>query len=226
MLPGRALPTKQHDADRRAPVPHSTHCALQGAHIHLIFAALSATGHASHYQPAVIDLALVEMQEGQLTGARWHQRFTPWCWPMLADEQCPRLSDGAMDSLPRFHHALPELLLFARLDQVVVHNMPCFHPALVAEFDRAKAYAPNFYWAKKIIDTRPLLRTVHPDIAENSHALYAHYGLATGDENTTALQHAHTLAQLWQAADLAKHAPDWPLHLESEGPAPSPSRRR
>lgn len=178
----------------------------------LLFMSTTVSGRPPYTQ--LLELALVEMVDGQLTGQDWCQCFRPR-QPVLAQvAQQLGLDDAALQALPAFHESLESLLRYTRTTRIALHDVARQRGALQAEFDAMRVGIPTFTTPGALADTLPLLRARQPQTAGHLPALCAHYGLPVVDDIASALPRARSLAQLVQAAGLADSVQSQPWEVQ------------
>ena len=170
----------------------------------LIFIDTETTGLSPRLGHRIIEIACVEMLDGQLTGSEFHCLVNPGRHVPPEAIEIHGINDEMLREQPTFIEIAPELIDFVAGSQSVMHNVPFDAAFFNSEFERIGLHAPILTSREIIIDTLPRFRRMHPGMPCGLSKLCDRYGLQPAeDENWHgALTDARMLARLWQAAGL------------------------
>jgi DNA polymerase-3 subunit epsilon len=170
----------------------------------LIFVDTETTGLSPRHGHRIIEIACVEMTDGQLTGREFHSLVNPGRLVPPEAIEIHGIDDAMLRNQPGFEDVAPELIEFVAGGQCVMHNVPFDAAFFAAEFERIGLSVPTLTTSGIIIDTLPRFRQMHPGMPCSLSRLCDRYGLQPeSDENWDgALTDARMLARLWQAAGL------------------------
>jgi DNA polymerase-3 subunit epsilon len=170
----------------------------------LIFVDTETTGLSPRHGHRIIEIACVEMIDGQLTGREYHRLVNPGRQVPPEAIEIHGIKDAMLRDQPCFGDIAPELISFVDSGRSVMHNVPFDAAFFAAEFERIGLCMPPLMTSEIIIDTLPRFRQLHCGEPCSLSRLCGRYGLQPeSDENWHgALTDARMLARLWQAAGL------------------------
>lgn len=170
----------------------------------LIFVDTETTGLSPRHGHRIIEIACIEMLNGQLTGREFHRFVNPGRQVPPDAIEIHGIDDDMLREQPAFIDIALELLDFVASAQSVMHNAPFDAAFFHVEFERIGVSAPILANREIIIDTLPRFRRMRPGMPCGLSRLCDHYGLqpAADEKWHGALTDARMLARLWQAAGL------------------------
>ena len=170
-----------------------------------IFVDTETTGLSPRHGHRIIEIACIEMLNGELTGREFHRFVNPGRQVPPEAIEIHGIDDEMLLGQPTFIEIAPELIDFVAGSQSVMHNVPFDAAFFHAEFERIGLHAPILTSRKIIFDTLPRFRRMHPGMPCSLSKLCERYGLQpAADENWHgALTDARMLARLWLAAGMA-----------------------
>ncbi len=167
----------------------------------LVFIDTETTGLSPNLGHRIIEIAGVEMIDGQITGREFHSLINPQRPVPQEAVDIHGIDDAMLRDKPIFEEVLMDLIPFLVGGRTVMHNAP-FDTAF---FDAALApmglRVPGLSSSDIVIDTLPLFRKLHPGQPCSLSSLCERYGLQPqADEGWHgALTDARMLARLWVA---------------------------
>jgi len=175
------------------------------AAMRLVFVDTETTGLSPRLGDRIVELACVEMGDGQLTGNEFYRVINPQQPIPPAVSDIHGIHDAMLQDKPVFAAIATELIDFVGFDSVVMHCAPFDTSFFGAEFARAEMSCPALADREQVIDTLPRFRARHPEERCVLQALCERYGveLPTDERWHGALIDARMLARLWQAAGLS-----------------------
>lgn len=170
----------------------------------LIFVDTETTGLSPRHGHRIIEIACVEMIDGQQTGREFHRFVNPGCQVPPEAIEIHGIDDAMLRNQPCFDEIAAELISFVGSGQSVMHNVPFDAAFFTAEFERIGLCVPPLMNSAIITDTLPRFRQMHPGEPCALSKLCERYGLRpeTGENWHGALTDARMLARLWQTAGL------------------------
>lgn len=174
----------------------------------LIFLDTETTGLSPVDGHRLVEIACVEMLDGQLTGREFHHLLNPGRMipPEISDIH--GIGNEMVRHQPRFREIAGALIDFVADGNLVMHHAPFDTAFLAAEFREAGSEFLPLTQPDKIIDTLPHFRRRYPGSRCTLSALCERHGVMLQGEEVWhgALADACMLARLWQACAIADGA--------------------
>jgi len=170
----------------------------------LIFVDTETTGLSPRDGHRIVEIACVEMIEGQLTGREFHHLVNPQRPVPPVAVEIHGIDDAMLQCKPTFAEMSAQLIDFVADGKAVMHHAPFDTAFFADEFKRIGAEFSPLVRREEIIDTLPLFRARYPGARCSLEALCSRHGLAPAASEGWhgALTDARMLARLWLAAGM------------------------
>lgn len=170
----------------------------------LVFVDTETTGLSPNDGHRIVEIACVEMIEGQLTGRQLHHLVNPHRPVPPVAVEIHGIDDAMLQFKPAFAELSAELIEFVAGGKTVMHNAPFDAAFFAEEFARLGVEFAPLARQEAIIDTLPLFRARYPGTRCSLEALCSRHGLAPAASEGWhgALTDARMLARLWLASGI------------------------
>lgn len=171
-----------------------------------IFIDTETTGFSPKRGDRLVEIACVEVLDGQMTGRDFHSYLDP-CRPMPPDAEAVHgLSSEFLRGKALFSDIAGQLAQFVAEGEIFIHNAAFDIRFLSAEFERLAISFPRLTETANVTDTLAVFRRRYPGQPCSLSALCERHGLSpeTGAWHS-ALTDARMLARLWLASQTSSH---------------------
>ena len=172
-----------------------------------IFLDTETTGLSPAAGHRIVEIACIEVVNGQPTGREFHHYLDPQCDVPAEVTAIHGLTSDFLKGKPLFIDITAELLEFIVGAEVIIHNAPFDLAFLDSELRRTGIQTPFVHLCAKLTDTLPAFRQRFPGQRCSLQALCVRHRIALtdGDQWHTALTDARKLAQLWTTVSEGDH---------------------
>lgn len=144
----------------------------------------------------IIEIACVELINGEITGRKFHALINPGCKIDKKATSIHGITSESLKGKPKFEEIAGELIDFIQDSVLIIHNAPFDIQFLDQEFRKLKKKDQpqgNF----DVVDTLEMARRLYPNMKNDLNSLAEHFKIDIQREKHSALVDSEILARVY-----------------------------